>query len=320
MTVGILLALSFLFLSAVFSGSETGVYSISRVRLEADVHARRRAASLLERLSRNESVFLITLLIGNNLMLEMLTHEVESGLLPHDLPAGTTELVVTLTLTPVVFLFGELLPKDLFRRRPHRFLYLSVPVLSVARVLFLPLALPVYGISRLLERVFGLRRRAVARALGREEMIEVFEEGARTGALAPQAQPLVRNVLVLRETPVQRVMVPWDRVRHVPLGRTDEEVRAAVEDAEFTRQPALDEHGHVTGYLNQLEVLSDPGPPAAHVRELERFAPETPVDRALARLRSSGQRLALVGTPEEPRGLVTLMDLVAEISRESREA
>jgi CBS domain containing-hemolysin-like protein len=44
------------------------------------------------------------------------------------------------------------------------------------------------------------------------------------------------------------------------------------------------------------------------------LVPGTPVDRALARLRSGGQRLAVVGTSERPEGLVTLKDVLEEIS------
>jgi CBS domain containing-hemolysin-like protein len=44
------------------------------------------------------------------------------------------------------------------------------------------------------------------------------------------------------------------------------------------------------------------------------LAPGTPVDRALTELRIRGQRAAVVGTPQAPRGLVTLKDLLEEIS------
>jgi CBS domain containing-hemolysin-like protein len=51
-----------------------------------------------------------------------------------------------------------------------------------------------------------------------------------------------------------------------------------------------------------------------HLRELVHFPAHTLVDRALGRLRLSGQRLAIVGSLEKPIGLLTLKDLVEEIS------
>jgi CBS domain containing-hemolysin-like protein len=38
------------------------------------------------------------------------------------------------------------------------------------------------------------------------------------------------------------------------------------------------------------------------------------VDKALARLRAAGARIALVGDPAGPTGIVTLKDLLEEIS------
>lgn len=313
----------FLFLSGVFSGSETGVYSISRMRLSAEARGGRRSARIVRRLLGSDSGFLITLLVGNNLMLELLTHGFESKLLPGSLPAGTRAIVTTLALTPIVFLFGELLPKDLFRRRPHRLLLMAGPTLAVARAVLLPISWPLNLLSRTLERALRLGHREVTRAYQREEMIEILQESTRTGALSPRAEELAHNVLVLRETPVEKVMIPWDRVRTVDVDLPDEEARRALEASEFTRLPALSQSAdgsgrRIVGYLHQLDVLGGRSSVAEEVRGLPRLEPGAPVDRALAKLRISGHRLALVGSREEPLGLVTLMDLLAAISRESR--
>ncbi len=68
--------------------------------------------------------------------------------------------------------------------------------------------------------------------------------------------------------------------------------------------------------LHQLEVLgdADPAAPLVRLRDVLFLPPGTPVDRALARLRVRGVRMAVVGTPAEPLGLVALKDLLEEIS------
>ena len=77
-----------------------------------------------------------------------------------------------------------------------------------------------------------------------------------------------------------------------------------------------DAKGGVRGYVHQLEVLgaSPDTAPASLLRPLLALEPDTPLDRALARLRASGQRAAVVGSPSRPVGWVTLKDLVEEIS------
>jgi CBS domain containing-hemolysin-like protein len=313
-----------LFFSAIFSGAETGVYSVSRVRLEAEAHEGRRSARLLSRLLRDDAALLITLLIGHNLVLELLTHLVEDNVGRSGVPAFARELTAAAVLTPLVFLFGELIPKDLFRRRPHLLLALVAPVISVFRWIASPLAWPLAMLALSLERLLGLRKEDFARILRREEMVELLAESRRAGALAPQAEELAHNVLVLRHTPLARVAIPWERVQAVDLERGETEVRALVEAANFTRLPVLgagpDRKRAVVGYLHQLEVLGLPAgaPLQPCVRPLLELSSDLPLDRAVARLQAAGQRLAVVGGLRAPKGLVSLMDLLATLASQPR--
>ena len=320
----LLSAVGLLLCAAIFSGAETGVYSVSRVRLEAEAVEGRRSARQLSRLLRDDAWLLITLMLGSNLMLELLTSLTESTLGRWPLPGFAPELAAALVVTPVVFLLGELIPKDFVRRRPHLLLALVAPVIQVFRWLVSPLAWPLAQLSLGLERVLGLRQEDVARILRREEMVELLAESRRTGALAPQAAELAHHVLVLRSTPLSRVAVPWDRVECVDLERGEENARAVVARSAYTRLPVLragpDKKRVVIGYLHQLDVLgAAPGEPLERLlRPIEELPADVPLDRAVARLQASGQRLAIVGSLRAPRGFVSLMDLLTTLAASPR--
>jgi len=355
-----------LILSGVFSGSETGVYSLSRPRVEAEARQGRAAARILDALLSSKAALLVTLLVGNNLVMELATYLAEKrvhGL--HGLPSWAREIAVTLGLTPVLFFFGEVLPKDLFRRRPHQLLALMAPVLWLTRVITLPITLPLYGLSKALERLFSLGGSDLARAFRRQEMLQLFAEGARSGLLTPSTEDLARNVLVLRKTRVAEVAVPWERVSTIDLDLAPEALTSRILESSHSRLVAVRGTGgvapRVEGYLHQLDFLRPPGdprkepdrarqkkahpdPPSAareplaprpfteplerlpapplaaaldpetHLRTIPTFDPSLPVHEALGQLRVAGQRLALVGTSENPEGLVTLMDLVSVIA------
>lgn len=313
-----------LLLSAIFSGAETGVYSVSRVRLEAEAQEGKRSARLLSRLFRDDAKLLIALLIGNNLMLELLTRMAEASVGRTALPAYLHEIGAALLLTPIVFLFGELVPKDVFRRRPHLLLAVVAPVISVFRWLVSPLAWPLALISAGLERLLGLRKEEFARILRREEMVELLAESRRMGTLAAHAEELAHNVLVLRHMPLSRVAVPWERVQCVDLDRGEAAARRVVEASGLTRLPAVrtgpDRRRTVVGYLHQLDVLAlAPGAPLEPcLRDLMELPPGMPLDRAVTRLQAAGQRLALVGTRRAPRGLVSLNDLFTTLASQPR--
>jgi len=303
--------------SALFSGTETGLYSLSRLRVEARARAGNRTARLIQLLQRDEAGLLITILIGNNLMLEIATHLAENLAALGGVPPNARELVLALCLTPVLFFFGELLPKDLFRRRPHRLVAFVAPAIALARIAFLPLALPLRGLAWVIEHAAGLRHADVTSVLGHEVVYELLAESTRTGSIEPHAERLARNVLKLRSTKIDAVMIRWRDVSVIAEQAGDVACRETVARSNFSRLPVVAADGTARGYVHQTEVLATPDEPVlARRRDLLALPPDLTVDRALARLRTAGHRAALVGTSAAPLGWLTLKDLVEEISGE----
>lgn len=302
--------------SALFSGSETGMYSLSTTRLELEASEGKRSARWIRRLLRSDASVLITILIGNNLVLQVATLRMEDVLAALGVRELGRELVLALVLTPVVFLAGELLPKDLFRRRPHTLMGWMAPFLVLARIAFWPLERVLRAISVLLERAFRLEPMQVSRGLGRADVLLLFEEGARVGALEPRAERLARNVLALRRIPVRAAMVPWRKVQVLDAKQPPAELRRLVRESAYTRLPVVGADGRVSGYVRQLDVLAagEEADVLSRQRPILFLAPETSVDRALARLRNAGQRAAVVGSAESPLGYISLKDLLEEIS------
>lgn len=319
MSLGVLLTLLALcvFASGVFSGGETGLYSLSRARVEAGVGAaRQRSAEVIRRLLRDETGLLVTLLVANNLVNQLAANLGDALVEPYGLPGAWREVAATALLTPPLFLFGELLPKDLFRRRPHTLVGLVAPVIAASKLLLWPLTAPLRALTLISARLLGQDSEELARVQGREAVMQLLRErqGPRHGAL----EAMARNVLELRTRRVERVMVPWRRVEVLPAGISQGEVRRRLGASLYTRLPVLDGQGRVRGYVHQLEVLAagEGTPLDTMLRPLLALDPATPLDRALALLRQAGQRTALVGDAAAPAGLVTLKDLVEEISGE----
>jgi putative hemolysin len=304
-----------LFLSAMFSGSETGLYSVKRSRLE--IEARRGApwAQLVRALTEKRAAVLITILIGNNLTLELMTISVEYSFESNGVDDWKRDIFLALVMTPVVFLFGELLPKDLYRRRPHDLMRLSAPLLTFFRWVFWPLQLVLGLLTRGLEKLLGFEPEQIVERAGRMELLSVLAEGRAAGALEPHAEELARNALRLRTLPITRAMIPWGEVLKLQTEAGDARQREQVEKSNFTRLPVC-EGACVVGYVHQLGVLQAGSgiPVLQDIRELLFLEPDLSVDRALRQLRVAGLRMAAVGNPEEPVGLLTLKDLVEEIS------
>ncbi len=302
--------------NAAYSGSETALYTVSRLRVDVEARHGKRSARIIQRLLADDVSQIIVLVLGVNLCVEVMTFRAEGLAVMLGLPGAAVEILLALVLTPVVFFFGDLVPKDLFRRRPYAFLSITAPLIFVTRIVFWPVERVLWIVSTLVTRALRLEPRMLAVVRGREAVLNLLRESTQTGAILPHAEQLARNILKLRSIEVERAMVPWRNVVQLSSTSSEEELFTAVSRSSFTRLPVVDESGRVLGYVHQLDVLGA-GPETRvldHLRPVIELAAHTPVDRALARLRTGGQRLALVGGRDQPLGLLTLKDLVEEIS------
>lgn len=300
--------------SGLFSGGETGIYSLSRWRIEAEARQGVRYARIVQRLLQDDAWLLATILIGNNVANQLGAVAGKGLAVSWGVPDGLEEVAATLLAAPLFFLFGELLPKDLFRRRPHVLLSYTAPLIAFAKGLFLPLAWPLRLLGSVLERLIGVEAHQLAVVHGRAALLDLFRETV----VDLRTERMARNVLGLRSRRVDRVMVPWRRVEVLPGDEPADRQAQLVRRSRFSRLPVSGASGAVRGYVHQLDVLGagPEVPPLRHLRPIPVLAPATPLDRALGLLRAAGQRAAVVGTLERPLGLVTLKDLVEEISGE----
>ena len=314
--VDLAIVLAALLANAVYSGGETAYYTVSRVRIEMEARQGSRSAQLVRRLLASDTALVSVFVLGVTLSVELITYRAEHVFSVLGLSDLVGRLLLALVLTPIVFFFGDLLPKDLCRRRPHFFLSFAAPFLVLSRWAFWPLERLLSLLSRALMRVLRLEPRLLAAVRGREAVLGFLRESAQSGVLPAHAEQIARNVLKLRSIEVERAMVPWKQVETLPAGAGQAELYARVSRSARTRLPVVGKKGEVLGYVHQLDVLGE-GPEVPvldHLRDLQALPAHTPVDRALARLRATGQRLAIVGTRAAPRGLLTLKDLVEEIS------
>ena len=134
MTFSLLLFLVGLFLSAFFSGSETGFYRVARVRLVLDGLGGDLVSRGLLWLTNNPALFVATALVGNNLANYVTSLSIVLAV--KQSPFGhyqVLELITPVILSPAIFVYGGLLPKNLFVQAPNRLLRAGGPAGSTMR-------------------------------------------------------------------------------------------------------------------------------------------------------------------------------------------
>ncbi|QDV66908.1 hypothetical protein Poly24_05970 [Rosistilla carotiformis] len=259
-------------LSAFFSGSETGLYRVPRVRLVLDAMSGRLISRGLLWLANHPTVFVATVLVGNNIANYLTSFSVVMAIsLVISNNQSAAELLGTVMVTPVVFVFGELLPKYLFFNAPHRMLGFSGPLLVLATILFLPITGLLVLVNNLLSAFSGPTPFQSRLSMARGELQQMLRHGHTIGLLKPSQQRTAQNMWQVGERPAKAFAVPPDRLARIPGTATPEE---AITAARRQGHPLiLVEHPktrRTTGYVRYADLASAEQPLVSRIRPVVR--------------------------------------------------
>jgi len=306
-------------LSALFSGLETGLYTLNRVRLTVQA-ARREPAALrlrreLGRLSRTLSV----LLLGTNAANYLGSYALAELLHGAGLSDWTLIALEAAVFAPLLFVFAETLPKELFRRHTDHWTYWLSAVIPISRWTFaLTLLLPsVQFFAALLSRLAGAHDTRATTA--RQRVSRMIKEGVGAGVLSESQTTLADRALTMRERTVAGVMVPWREVVSLPVDADRTTREALMRRRNFTRLPVVDHGGRVIGIISWIDAMLHREEPTGRLlHEPVSFTPRTRLLEAILTMRQEQQAMAIVLAPHtgRPIGLLTLKDLVEPLTGE----
>ncbi len=328
----ILIVACAMLLSALFSGSETGTYQLSRLRLRIGVEDKRLPFIILAKIAGDGPGLLVTILIGTNLALYVITSIVTYILLDKFKAAHTAELLATLVTVPVLFVFCELLPKNIFFYRADTLMPAVAPVLFVFKKLFtwcgiVPL---LKMVSRLVARLAGSQARpqAAATAVQSSYIKAILQETREEGFLSPVQTDIINRLAGISRISIKSVMTHLKKAQTVPINSDSAALLKILRKSAFTRLPVYkDTSANITGFINIYDCLSSQERFTRlddFVKTIRKLPAETLVSDAINVMQTENQKILLVTRPghagkEKPIGLVTMKDLVEELLGELAE-
>ena len=307
--------------SGLFSGLETGVYSLNRVRLHLLSHHGKRSAQIMEKMLSNPGPMLATLLIGTNTATNLATSAM--GVLLKSQSLGDWQIVgaVVLIETPLLLVFAETLPKDLFAAHADRLVYpFAKPILWLRRLFTFTGLLPlITAVSHLcLQSLGGAKSRSLSHP--RRLMTRLVKEGLGRGLLSDEQSAIVERVMALADRSVADHMTPWDQVITIKADTTPQELWALAGKHSHKRLPVVDSAGSVTGVLDVTEAMlhdKDACPPIDQLMTLAHTLPSNlDLRAALRQVQDESGPLAIISDGDKPLGIVTVKDLIEPITGE----
>ncbi|CDM69149.1 integral membrane protein [Clostridium bornimense] len=247
--IGILVIL--IGLSGLFSASETALMSINKIKLKKLEDSRRSRA--LKDLMSNTSKLLSTILFGNNLVNIYASSLTTS--LAIILWGNESVALVTIVLTIIILIFGEIIPKTLAKKNAEKFSLSVALIIKWLSVILTPIVFLLEKISNLFVKITG-GNVDEDDSVTEEEIKDIIEVGSVEGALEEEEKQMIYNVFEFGDMKAKDVMTHRTEIVAVEKDATYEEIMEAFLEEQFSRIPVYDESkDNIIGVLHVKDFV-----------------------------------------------------------------
>jgi putative hemolysin len=328
--LNIVMVIAFVLVGGAFSGAEIALVSLRESQVRALAETGRRGQALNKLLS-DPNQFLAAVQVGVTLagffsaafgastLSGPLADWGVTGLgLSRSLADPLAFVAVTIAISYLSLVVGELTPKRLALQRAEGFsLVVAAPLNAIAK-LFRPIIWFLSASTNVLVRLLGGDPKASGESISQEELRDLV---AAHESLSSDERRLIDEVFRAGDREVREVMTPRTEVHFLDASMTASRAAKQVAESSWSRYPVAGRsEDDVVGFVHVRDLLlpNHPAGRAATVGDLVRDVKQLPgtarVLTALTQMRKENRHFAIVvdeygGTD----GIVTLEDLIEEV-------
>lgn len=301
--------------SAIFSGSETALFSLRHHHFNRHRRQHPDKVSRLEKIVRQPSEFLSTILVCNNFV--NIAASAIATRLCLKLWGENGIFIATFTVTIIILIASEITPKTYAAVRPDQIaLRIALPLSWLIR-LCLPINRVLALIVNRLLKTLGLPKQSRHSELSDAEIKSVIFSGRRQGLLKESESRIIHNVLDFDKIRARDIMKPRSRIVSLAADAGFAQINDTIRRHNFSRYPVYERNSeNIIGILQVKDLLR--APRATPLKKLLRpaiFFPETAtLDLLLEEFRRQHVGLAIIvdeyGGIE---GLLSRHDVVTEV-------
>ncbi|MDE6018988.1 MAG: hemolysin family protein [Muribaculaceae bacterium] len=312
--------------SAFFSGMEIAYVQSNKIRMQIDGSRGGVIDRIISGFSRNEDMFISSLLVGNNVVLVIYGITLSALINPILISwFGDSEALVlisnTVFSTSVILLCGEFIPKATFRINPNFMMRMFALPLYVIYIMLYPVSKFISLITKAMMGLLGIKENKVdARLITMDQLDDYLEEQLQSTQRAKveveNEVKIFRNAVDFKDTTISECMRPRNEIVAVEKDKaTREDLMSLFSRTGLSKIVVYNEDiDDVVGYIHISELFNIDSDWREHINPVI-FTPETMLaNKMMRRMIAEKKSLCIVidefgGTS----GLATLEDLVEEI-------
>lgn len=334
MIIQIFIQILLIALNAVFASAEIAVISMNDARLDRLAKEGNKKALKLSKLTAQPSRFLATIQVAITLagllgsafaadnFADLLTGwMMQLGVpIPQKVLNTVSVIVITLILSYLTLIFGELVPKRVAMKNSEEMaLKLSPLVYGISR-LFSPLVTVLTASANGILRLMGIDPNSEDEQVTEEEIRMMVDEGSEKGVIDREEQELIQNVFEFDDLSVDEIATHRTEVSLLWMDETLEQWEQTIHQSRHSLYPVCDESvDRVVGVLNAKDYFRITAKTKERILEKAvrsaYFVPDSiKADVLFRNMKQTGNYFAIVlDEYGGMSGIVTMNDLVQQL-------
>ena len=303
-------------LTALFSASEMAFIAANRVRLRhLAEEGSQTAARYLEAFRRPERV-LATCMMGVTIAHITASSVSTWALLP--VLGSWSAVAVTAALTPIMLVFGEVMPKAVAREWATPLIRSLFRVIELSSWALAPLTWGANAVVGKALALFGRTPSSTRQFVSREELKLLLQMEPEEADVTVSEAEMIDKIFDLGQKTVREIMVPLVDVTALPATAHPDDAVRLISERGFSRIPLFtDRVFNLIGFVTAMDLLRR-GAQVTDLRSIMRpatYAPETKrIDDLLREMQKGRIQLAVVVDEYGGAvGIVTIEDILEQI-------
>lgn len=239
--------------SGYFSASESAFTTLNKIRIKSQADEGDKRAKRALFITNHFERALTTLLVGNNIVniaaASVATVIATQLLTPSGLDEDTINIICTVYVTVVVFVFGEMIPKSLAGDRSESIGLLFALPLRLLMKLFTPIVAVFSLLNKLVSRFFKEEEEP---SITEDELYDIIETVEEEGVVDEEQSDMLKSALEFSGTTAADVMTMRQDIIYIDIAMTNEQVKDLIMHTTHSRIPVC--NGNPDNIIGTLPI------------------------------------------------------------------
>jgi len=314
----ILLLLFLLLIKGFFSGSEIALVNSDKMKLQHKARQGHKGAQLVLKLFKTPDIMLGTTLVGTNIATVALTTIIAT--LAIELFGSMGDFIGFLIATPLLLIFGEIVPKSIYQQKSDEIAPIAVYPLRLFSWVFFPVIFVFSSVARLVARITVGGKSQQTVFMAREQIRSVVDMAERGTNVGTFDRERIKRTIRFGETTVAEAMIPIADVVAMKQNRGMEKAIQMVYSNGFNRLPVYQRNtSNIIGVLtlstwDLMDSDLKNKPIDDYVKPAKYVTTHQTIDHLLTELKERKDHMAIVVDEfGSAVGMITMEDILEEV-------